>query len=114
MQRSTVIPAHNEAADLMACVAQFVQSPPTEAAEDLKEIILGENGSIDGMLDICRRLRLNFPDLVRRCTAHRPQLTNKVNTRGIWLTSYRCSRLASPPQRAANFALRESARREVP
>ena len=37
MKWSVVIPAHNEAANLEACVTQFVRSLPSDVAEDLSE-----------------------------------------------------------------------------
>jgi len=68
---SVVIPAHNEAANLEACVAQFVQSLPRDVADVLKEIILVENGSADGTLEACHRAAQSFPKLVRVCTIPR-------------------------------------------
>jgi glycosyltransferase involved in cell wall biosynthesis len=71
MEWSVVIPAHNEAANLEACVAQFVQAIPSEVAEVLKEIILVENGSTDGTLEACHRAQRSDPDLVRVCAIPR-------------------------------------------
>jgi glycosyltransferase AglD len=71
MEWSVVIPAHNEAANLEACVGQFVQSLPNDVAEVLKEIILVENGSTDGTLQACHRAQQNFPKLIRVYTIPR-------------------------------------------
>lgn len=71
MECSIVIPAHNEAANLEAYVARFIQDLPSDVAEVLKEIIIVENGSTDGTLDACRRLQQRFPRLVRTCVVPR-------------------------------------------
>ena len=71
MEWSIVVPAHNEAANLEAGVAQFVQSLPSDVAKVLKEIILVENGSTDGTLEVCHRVQRSYPDLVRVCTIPR-------------------------------------------
>lgn len=65
MEFSIVIPAHNEAANLEAYVAQFIQALPKDVAEVVKEIIIVENGSTDGTLNACRRLQERFPALIR-------------------------------------------------
>jgi glycosyltransferase involved in cell wall biosynthesis len=71
MECSIVIPAHNEAANLEAYVARFIQDLPNDIAEMLKEIIIVENGSTDGTLDACRRLQKRFPMLIRVCLVPR-------------------------------------------
>ena len=71
MECSIVIPAHNEAVNLEAYVARFIQNLPSELAEVLKEIIIVENGSTDGTLDACRRLQQRFSSLVRVCVVAR-------------------------------------------
>jgi len=71
MKWSIVIPAHNEAANLEACVAKFVGSLPEDVSQALTEIILVENGSTDGTLDACHRARQTFPHLIRICTIPR-------------------------------------------
>jgi glycosyltransferase involved in cell wall biosynthesis len=71
MECSVVIPAHNEAANLEAYVAHFIQTLPGDVAEVLEEIIIVENGSSDGTLDACRRLQQRFPKLIQVCTIPR-------------------------------------------
>jgi len=71
VQYSIVIPAHNEAASIDAQVSGFIQNLPSEVAGILQEIIIVENGSTDGTLDICRRLEQRFPALVRIVTLAR-------------------------------------------
>ncbi len=71
MEWTVVIPAHNEAANLEACVNQFVESLPSDVAGVLKEIIVVENGSSDGTLEACRRAQERFPRLIRVCTIPR-------------------------------------------
>ncbi len=67
MEFSVVIPAHNEAANLEAYVARFIQTLPNNVAEVLKEIIIVENGSTDGTLEACRRVQQRFPKLIQVC-----------------------------------------------
>lgn len=67
MELSIVIPAHNEAVNLEAYVAEFVQTLPNDVAEVLKEIIIVENGSTDATLDACRRVQERFPKLIHVC-----------------------------------------------
>jgi len=67
MECSIVIPAHNEAANLEAYIAHFIQTLPYDVAGVLKEIIIVENGSSDGTLDACRRLQQRFPRLIQVC-----------------------------------------------
>ena len=71
MKFSIVIPAHNEAVNLEAYVARFVQTLPDDVAELLEEIIIVENGSTDTTLDSCRRLQRRFPQLIQVCTIPR-------------------------------------------
>jgi glycosyltransferase involved in cell wall biosynthesis len=67
MEFSVVVPAHNEAANLEAYVAEFVRTLPNDVADVLKEIIIVENGSTDSTLEACRRLRERFPALIYVC-----------------------------------------------
>ena len=67
MECSIVIPAHNEAANLEACVTHFIHTLPSDVAEVLKEIIIVENGSTDGTLEACRRVQQRFPRLIQVC-----------------------------------------------
>jgi len=67
MELSIVIPVHNEATNLEAYVAHFIQTLPDDVAGVLKEIIIIENGSTDGTLNACRRVQEGFPKLVRVC-----------------------------------------------
>lgn len=71
MECSVVIPAHNEAANLEAYVAHFIQTLPRDVAELLKEIIIVENGSTDTTLDACRHLKQRFPKLIQVCVIPR-------------------------------------------
>ncbi|HWY60250.1 MAG TPA: glycosyltransferase family 2 protein [Terriglobales bacterium] len=71
MDWSVVIPAHNEAANLEACVAQFIQSLPSDVVEVLMEIVIVENGSTDGTLEACHRAQQRFPKLIRVCAIPR-------------------------------------------
>jgi len=65
MQYSIVIPAHNECSSISQHVSKFIEELPVEITAILKEIIIVENGSSDGTLDVCRRLEQRFPNLVR-------------------------------------------------
>ncbi len=60
MELSVVIPVHNEAANLEAYVAQFIENLPADVSSALKEIIVVENGSTDGTLEACRRCNCDF------------------------------------------------------
>lgn len=71
MRLSVVIPAYNEARVLEDYVARFIQNLPTAVGDVLAEIILVENGSTDNTLDVCRRVRQKFPELVRVYTIPR-------------------------------------------
>jgi glycosyltransferase involved in cell wall biosynthesis len=71
MKLSVVIPAHNEAANLEAYIARFVQTLPVDVAEVLKEIVIVENGSTDGTMVSCRRVQQRFPKLIRVFTIPR-------------------------------------------
>lgn len=71
MECSVVIPAHNEAANLEAYVAQFIETLPNDVAGVLKEIILVENGSTDDTLNACQRVQERFPKLIRVCVIPR-------------------------------------------
>lgn len=71
MKWSVVIPVHNEAPNLETCVARFIQSLPSDVSEVLTEIIVVENGSIDGTWEACHRVQQRFPELVRVCAIPR-------------------------------------------
>jgi len=71
MQYSIVIPAHNESANINALITRFIQNLPGEVAGILREIIIVENGSTDGTLEVCRLLEERFPNLVRIATIPR-------------------------------------------
>lgn len=65
MKYSIVIPAHNEASNLEPAVTRFIHSLPPDVADVLKEIIVVENGSTDGTMEVCQRLRHSFPHLIQ-------------------------------------------------
>jgi glycosyltransferase involved in cell wall biosynthesis len=71
MRYTIVIPAHNEASNIEAQVTQFIENLPSEISKILKEIIIVENGSTDGTIDVCRRLEQRFPNVVRIVTIPR-------------------------------------------
>jgi len=71
MDLSIVVPAHNEAAGLEKAIVCFIQSLPNAIAAIIKEIILVENGSTDGTMNICNRLQANYPELIRVYTISR-------------------------------------------
>jgi glycosyltransferase involved in cell wall biosynthesis len=62
---SIVVPVHNEALNLESQVTQFVENLSAELAAVVKEILLVENGSTDGTLDVCRSLESRYGSLVR-------------------------------------------------
>jgi len=68
MNLSIVIPVNNEAATLEAALSAFLHGLPPDLAAALLEVILVENGSSDGTLEVCRHLEAGFPHLVRVCT----------------------------------------------
>jgi glycosyltransferase involved in cell wall biosynthesis len=80
MKLSVVIPAHNEAANLEAYIARFVQTLPVDVAEVVKEIIIVENGSTDGTLVSCRRVQQRFPELIQVCTIPRGSYGEAIKT----------------------------------
>ena len=65
MEYSIVIPVHNEALHIEAQLTRFIQSLTAELARTILEIILVENGSTDGTLDVCRKLESRYPTLIR-------------------------------------------------
>jgi glycosyltransferase involved in cell wall biosynthesis len=65
MQYSIVMPAHNEAGNIENFVSDFIDRLPAAVRSVLREIIIVENGSRDGTLEACHRLRTRFPDVVR-------------------------------------------------
>lgn len=60
---SIVIPVHNEAAHLAASLAGFFDDLGPLSPR-IGEILLMENGSGDGTMDVCRRLEEEYPGLV--------------------------------------------------
>lgn len=64
MQYSIVIPVHNEAEFIEDYVTQFYERLPIKVRQVLGEIILVENGSLDGSMDACERLRNRYLDLI--------------------------------------------------
>jgi glycosyltransferase involved in cell wall biosynthesis len=80
MEFSIIIPAYNEAANIEDHVARFAQNLPRDVAEVLKEIIVVENGSTDATLEVCRRLELRFPNLVRVLTIPRGSYGEAIKT----------------------------------
>ena len=71
MEFSVVIPAHNEARNLEAYVGRFIRTLPRDVTDLVKEIIIVENGSVDGTLDACRRAQESFPELIKVCSIPR-------------------------------------------
>jgi glycosyltransferase involved in cell wall biosynthesis len=65
MQYAIIVPVHNEASHLEGLVTRFIESCPSEFTEAFKEVILVENGSTDGTLEVCRHLEQRFSSLVR-------------------------------------------------
>ncbi len=82
MQYSIVIPAHNEAANIEAFVADFLERLPALTRKQLHEVVIVENGSTDGTLNACRRLGDRFPGLVRVLTNKRGSYGEAIK-RGI-------------------------------
>lgn len=80
MELSVVIPAHNEAANLENCIADFIRTLPRRVAEVLKEVIIIENGSTDGTLYACRKTQHSFPKLVRVCAIPRGSYGEAIKT----------------------------------
>jgi len=80
MKLSVVIPAYNEAANLEANIARFVQTLTVDVTEVLNEIIIVENGSTDGTLGSCRRVQQRFPNLIRVCTIPRASYGEAIKT----------------------------------
>jgi glycosyltransferase involved in cell wall biosynthesis len=95
MDWSIVIPAHNEAANLEACVSEFIQSLPSDVAKVLREIIIVENGSTDSTLEACRRAQQKFPKLIKVCTIPRGSYgeaikTGMLESRGTHISILEC------------------------
>lgn len=63
MNYSIVIPVHNEEASLESFITAFMRELPHTVP--LREVNLVENGSTDGTLAVCNRLRDQFPGMVR-------------------------------------------------
>ncbi len=100
MKYTIVIPAHNEAADIENQVIGFIQTIPSEVAEILSEVIIVENGSTDGTLDVCRRLEHRFPNLVRILTIARGSYGDAIKlgmleSKGTHLSILECDFLDS-------------------
>ena len=112
MNLSIVIPAHNEAATLEAALSAFVQGLPPDLSAALLEIILVENGSTDGTLEVCRRLESGFPHLVRVCTIPRGSYGEAIKkgmmeSRGTHLSILECDFLYPQFVSASLAAFRE-------
>jgi glycosyltransferase involved in cell wall biosynthesis len=100
MQYTIVIPAHNESSHIQANVTRFVESLPIELAAILKEVIIVENGSTDGTLEICRRLEQHFPNLIRIATIPKGSYGEAIKlgmleSRGTHLSILECDFLDS-------------------
>jgi glycosyltransferase AglD len=109
MEWSVVVPAHNEAANLEACVEKFVQSLPADVSAVLKEIILVENGSKDATLEACHRTTKKFPNLVRVCAIPRGSYGEAIKkgmleSRGTHLSILECD-FMEPKFVSASLAL---------
>jgi len=95
MEYTIVIPVHNEAANLDALVSRFIDNIPAGLAAILKEVILVENGSSDGTLEVCRRLERRFKSLVRTVTIGRGSYGEAIKlgmleSRGTHLSILEC------------------------
>ena len=100
MQYSIVIPAHNEACNLEAQVAGFINGLSKDVAEVLQEVIIVENGSTDCTLDVCHRLEQRFPARVRVVTIARGSYGEAIKrgmleSRGTHLSILECDFLDS-------------------
>ena len=100
MQYTIIIPAHNESTHIDANVTRFIESLPTELAAILKEVIIVENGSTDGTLEVCRCLKQRFPNLVRIATISRGSYGEAIRlgmleSRGTHLSILECDFLDS-------------------
>ena len=100
MQYTIVIPVHNESSNIDALVTKFVESLPIEFAPILKEIIIVENGSTDGTLEICRSLEQRFPNLIRIVSIPRGSYGEAIKlgmlqSRGTHLSILECDVLDS-------------------
>jgi glycosyltransferase involved in cell wall biosynthesis len=65
MRYSVIIPAHNEAANLEALLTRFIEDLPPSVTAVLAEVLVVENGSTDGTLEVAQALERRFPTLVR-------------------------------------------------
>jgi dolichyl-phosphate beta-glucosyltransferase len=65
VQYSIVIPVHNEAEFIEDYVTQFYERLLITVRQALAEIILVENGSSDGSMDACERLKNRYLDLIK-------------------------------------------------
>src|SRR5262245_54760685 len=65
MRYSVVVPVHNEGAHLERLTRRFLGELSPEVRAILGEVILVENGSTDDTREVCERLRLAHPDLIR-------------------------------------------------
>ncbi len=95
MEYSIVVPVHNEAMHLETQVTQFVQSLPSDVSSVLKEIILVENGSTDGTIDMCYSLESRHPSLVRTVSIARGSYGEAIKrgmleSRGTHLSILEC------------------------
>jgi hypothetical protein len=95
MNWSVVIPVHNEAANLEGAVDLFIRSLPKEIEAIIKEIVLVENGSTDGTIEVCERLHRRYPALIRICTIPRGSYGEAIKrgmleSRGTHLSILEC------------------------
>jgi glycosyltransferase involved in cell wall biosynthesis len=100
MRYTIVIPAHNESSNIAALLTGFIDNLPDELAEVLKEIVVVENGSTDGTLEVCHRLEDRFPNLVRIATIPRGSYGEAIKrgileSRGTHLSILECDFLDS-------------------
>jgi len=100
MNLSIVLPAHNEATTLEAALTSFLRELPADVSAALLEVILVENGSTDGTLEVCRRLEAAFPQVVRVCTLPRGSYGEAIKkgmleSRGTHLSILECDFLYS-------------------
>lgn len=71
MKHSIVIPAHNEAATIETLVSEFVRALLVRQPGIDWEVLIVENGSIDGTLEAARRLAEAFPGVIHVLAAER-------------------------------------------
>jgi glycosyltransferase involved in cell wall biosynthesis len=95
LEYSIIIPVHNEAQHLESQVTRFVQGLTADLTSIVREIILVENGSTDGTLEVCRTLESRHPSLVRVITISRGSYGEAIkrgmlDSRGTHLSILEC------------------------